>query len=186
MAPAGCPRLYHTDQERKQAAKERNARYYDGHRDYVLQQSAARYERKKRQEEVTAMIRADPVNKLMKQRLLTTEELLNEATSQHDSLRRHTGGSFRDYQVKDEITRIEQIYGVFRDALTGLEAVCGGIEAEQMQSLVEANTDFETVGTYLTDLLKHVQKKTLSKALTKRTLACSTFPKYEPKKYESK
>lgn len=128
------------------------------------------------------------------------KELLDEATSHHDSLRRHTGGAFRDYvwryacscadlvdnqyaaqRVKDEISRIEQFHDAFKGSLTGLEAVCGGVEREQMQILAEANADFQTVETYLTDLLKHIQKKTLVKALKKRTLACSTFIPYESK-----
>ncbi|KAF8877474.1 hypothetical protein CPB85DRAFT_1259704 [Mucidula mucida] len=196
----GRPRLYHTEEERKEATKERNRRYYEGHRDYMLEKSAARYTRRRRQEEVASMIAADPANRLMKQQLLSMKELLDEATSHHDSLRRHTGGAFCDYvwryacscadlvdnryaaqHVKDEISRIEHFHNAFKGSLTGLEAVCGGVEREQMQILAEANADFQTVETYLTDLLKHIQKKTLVKALKKRTLACSTFIPYESK-----
>ncbi|KAF8878397.1 hypothetical protein CPB85DRAFT_1259553 [Mucidula mucida] len=196
----GRPRLYHTEEERKEATKERNRQYYEGHRDYVLKKSAARYTRRRRQEEVASMIAADPANRLMKQRLLSMKELLDEATSHHNSLRRHTGGAFCDYvwhyacscadlvdnqyavqRVKDEISRIEQFHNAFKGSLTGLKAVCGGVEREQMQILAEANADFQTVETYLTDLLKHIQKKTLVKALKKRTLACSTFIPYESK-----
>ncbi|KAF9018840.1 hypothetical protein BDZ89DRAFT_1139734 [Hymenopellis radicata] len=200
MAGPGRPRLYKTAEEKREARNERGRRYYQNNKAYVLEKCAERYERKRRVGEIQALIDADPRNKALEDHLRTRGELIDEAKDQHRSLQALTGASTRDYvwrlacssadlidaryattRIKDELTRVGQMHDAFGLTLAALHNVAGGIESTDMEMLTKISADFDIVQEYLADLLHHIRKKSLLKALKRQSLACSRFPEYLPK-----